>query len=339
MFWGINKMKKNILLVATGGTIASKKTEEGLAPQINSDELLGYVPEIKEFCNVDTLQLLNIDSTNIQPEHWILMTETIEKNYDKYDGFVISHGTDTMSYTSAALSYLMQNLDKPVIITGAQKPINADITDAKKNLLDSFRFAAEKDVSGVYLVFDGKAIVGTRARKIKSKSYSAFESINFPVAAIIDDNRITKYIRNEKNSTGVKFFKNIYPSIFLLKLAPGMEPDVLDYIGEKYEGVVIESYGVGGLPFQDKRNFLEKLGNLTENGKIIVIATQVMFEGSDMGIYEVGVRALKKFKVLQAYDMTIEAAITKLMWIMAITRDFDEIKNMFYTRINEDSLY
>jgi L-asparaginase len=267
------------------------------------------------------------------------MTETIQKNYSKYDGFVISHGTDTMSYTSAALSYLIQNLDKPVIITGAQKPINVDITDAKKNLLDSFRFAAEKDVCGVYLVFDGKAIVGTRARKIKSKSYSAFESINFPVAAIIDDNRITKYIRNEKITDEVKFYNNIYPSIFLLKLTPGMEPDVLDYIGEKYEGVVIESYGVGGLPFQDKRNFLEKLGKLTENGKIIVIATQVMFEGSDMGIYEVGVKAIKKYKVLQAYDMTIEAAITKLMWIMAITRDFDEIKERFYTRINEDSLY
>lgn len=332
-------MKKNILLIATGGTIASKKTDEGLAPQITSEELLGYVPEINEFCNVDTLQLLNIDSTNIQPEHWILMTEAIQKNYSKYDGFVISHGTDTMSYTSAALSYLIQNLDKPVIITGAQKPINVDITDAKKNLLDSFRFAAEKDVCGVYLVFDGKAIVGTRARKIKSKSYSAFESINFPVAAIIDDNRITKYIRNEKITDGVKFYNNIYPSIFLLKLTPGMEPDVLDYIGEKYEGVVIESYGVGGLPFQDKRNFLEKLGKLTENGKIIVIATQVMFEGSDMGIYEVGVKAIKKYKVLQAYDMTIEAAITKLMWIMAITRDFDEIKERFYTRINEDSLY
>ncbi len=332
-------MKKNILLIATGGTIASKKTDEGLAPQITSEELLGYVPEIKEFCNVDAIQLLNIDSTNIQPEHWILITETIENNYSIYDGFVISHGTDTMSYTSAALSYLIQNSDKPVIITGAQKPINADITDAKKNLLDSFRFAIEKDVAGVYLVFDGKAILGTRARKVKSKSYSAFESINFPVAAIIDDNRITKYIRNEKFTGEVKFFKGIYPSIFLLKLAPGMEPDVLDYIGEKYEGVVIESYGVGGLPFQDRRNFLEKLGNLTENGKIIVIATQVMFEGSDMGIYEVGIKALRKYKVLQAYDMTIEAAITKLMWIMAITRDFDEIKEKFYTRINEDLLY
>ncbi len=330
---------KNILLIATGGTIASKKTDEGLAPQITSEELLEYVPEIKEFCNVHALQILNIDSTNIQPEHWVLMTEAIEKNYDKYDGFVISHGTDTMSYTSAALSYLIQNLNKPVIVTGAQKPINVDITDAKKNLLDSFRFAAEKDVAGVYLVFDGKAIVGTRARKVKSKSYSAFESINFPVAAIIDDARITKYIRNDKMTSPVKFYKNIFASIFLLKLAPGMEPDVLTYIGEKYEGIVIESYGVGGLPFQDKRNFLEKLGQLTESGKIIVIATQVMFEGSDMGIYEVGVKALKKYNVLQAYDMTIEAAITKLMWIMAQTKDFNEVKEMFYTKINEDIMY
>ncbi|MDW5299825.1 MAG: asparaginase [Sedimentibacter sp.] len=332
-------MKKNILLIATGGTIASKKTVDGLAPGITSEELLSYVSEIKEFCSVDTIQLLNIDSTNIQPEYWVLMTEAIEKDYDKYDGFVISHGTDTMSYTAAALSYLIQNLDKPVVVTGSQKPINADITDAKRNLLDSFRFAAEKDVRGVYLVFDGKAIVGTRARKVKSKSYSAFESINFPVAAIIDDKRITKYIRNEKTNEKVKFYNTIYPSIFLLKLAPGMEPDVLDYIGEKYEGVVIESYGVGGLPFLDKRNFLEKLGGLTEKGKIVVVATQVMFEGSDMGVYEVGVKAMKKLKVLQAYDMTIEAAITKLMWIMAQTRDFDEVKEKFYTRINEDSLY
>ncbi|WP_326910384.1 asparaginase [Sedimentibacter sp. MB31-C6] len=331
-------MKKNILLIATGGTIASKKTTDGLAPGITSEELLNYVPEIKEFCNVNTIQILNIDSTNIQPEYWVLMTEVIEKNYYKYDGFVISHGTDTMSYTSAALSYLIQNSDKPIIITGSQKPINVDITDAKRNLLDSFRFASEKDVKGVYIVFDGKAIVGTRARKIKSKSYSAFESINFPVAAIIDDTRITKYIRNEGTSEKVKFNKNIYPNIFLLKLSPGMDPDVLDYIGEKYEGVVIESYGVGGLPFLDKRNFLEKLGELTEKGKIVVVATQVMFEGSDMGIYEVGIKALKKYKVLQAYDMAIEATITKLMWIMSESKDFDIVKNKFYTKINDDIL-
>ncbi len=332
-------MKKNILLIATGGTIASKSTDHGLAPGISSEELLSYVPEILNYCQVEAIQLLNIDSTNIQPEHWLMMTETIEKNYSKYDGFVITHGTDTMAYTSAALSYLIQNSDKPIVITGSQKPIDVPITDAKKNLLDSFRFASEEDVRGTYIVFDGKAIIGTRARKIKSKSYAAFESINFPVAAIIDDRRITRYIRNNNLEKEVKFYKSIYPSIFLLKLAPGMEPDVLDYIGAKYEGIVIESYGVGGLPFLDRRNFLQKLEELTEKEKIVVVATQVMFEGSDMDIYEVGFKALKKFNVLQAYDMTVEAAITKLMWIMAQTRDFEEVKKLFYTRINEDILY
>lgn len=330
---------KKVLMIATGGTIASKKTKYGLVPEIGSEELLSYVPEIKEYCDVDTIQLLNIDSTNIQPEHWVMMTEAIEENYNKYDGFVITHGTDTLAYTSAALSYLIQNSNKPIVLTGAQKPINVEITDAKKNLLDSFRFASEEGVSGVYVVFDGKAIIGTRARKVKSKSYSAFESINFPVAAIIDDRRITKYISNYNIEKEVKIYKKIYPSIFLLKLTPGMEADVLDYIGEKYEGLVIESYGAGGLPFLDKRNFLHKLEGLIEKGKIIVIATQVMFEGSDMGIYEVGVKALQKYNVLQAYDMNIEAVITKLMWIMAQTKDFEEVRTMFYTRIHEDSLY
>lgn len=330
---------KKILMIATGGTIASKITEHGLAPAISSDELLTYVPEIKKYCYVDTIQLLNIDSTNIQPEHWVMMTETIEENYDKYDGFIVSHGTDTMAYTAAALSYLIQNPCKPIVLTGSQKPINVDITDAKKNLLDSFRFVTEEGISGVYVVFDGKAIIGTRARKVKSKSYSAFESINFPVAAIIDDRRITKYISNYNLEKKVKFYKEIYTNIFLLKLAPGMEPDVLDFIGNKYEGIVIESYGAGGLPFLDKRNFLNKLEEFIKKGKIIVVATQVMFEGSDMGLYEVGVKALQKYNVLQAYDMTIEAVITKLMWIMAQTKDFEEVKTMFYTRIHEDSLY
>lgn len=151
-------MKKNILLIATGGTIASKSTDHGLAPGISSEELLSYVPEILNYCQVEAIQLLNIDSTNIQPEHWLMMTETIEKNYSKYDGFVITHGTDTMAYTSAALSYLIQNSDKPIVITGSQKPIDVPITDAKKNLLDSFRFASEEDVRGTYIVLTAKQL-------------------------------------------------------------------------------------------------------------------------------------------------------------------------------------
>lgn len=329
-------MKKNILLIATGGTIASSITADGLSPAITSEELLQYVPEINEICNVKTMQLLNIDSTNIQPEYWLLMVEEIEKEYDNYDGFVITHGTDTMAYTSSALSYLIQNSHKPIVITGSQKPINAAMTDARKNLLDSFRFASQDDIRGVFVVFDGKAIAGTRARKVKTKSYSAFESINFPAVAVIDENRIAKYIIPEENRKKVKFYKKIYSNIFLLKLAPGMDPDVLDYISEKYEAIVIESYGVGGVPFLEKRNFLEKLGSLTEKGKIVVIATQVMLEGSDLNIYEVGIKAFKNYKILQSYDMTIESVITKLMWIMAITKDFEKIKKKFYTSVNDD---
>ncbi len=329
---------KKILFIATGGTIASKNSGEGLAPAISPDELLSYIPEIKELCNIDTIQVLNIDSTNIQPEYWLLMVNAINENYKNYDGFVISHGTDTMAYTSAALSYLIQNLDKPIIITGSQKPIDDLATDAKKNLIDSFRFAVEDNVKGIFVVFDGKAIIGTRARKTRSKSYSAFESINFPYAAHIDNYRITRFTKSDNIKDELKFYKEIYPSIFLLKLVPGMEPDVLDYIGEKYEGIVIESYGVGGIPFNDRRNFLTKLGNLTSKGKIVVIATQVALEGSDMGVYEVGMKALKSYSVLQAYDMTIEAAVTKLMWILSQTKSFGEVKEMFYRKINDDIL-
>ena len=330
-------MKKKILLIATGGTIACKNTEKGLVPGVTSEELIDYVPEIKTFCDIDTSQILNIDSTNIQPEHWKLMVEAVEENYNDYDGFVISHGTDTMAYTAAALSYLIQNSDKPIVITGAQKPINSEITDARMNLRDAVKYACES-IKGVYIVFNGKAIVGTRGRKTKSKSYDAFESINFPFAAYINGNRITHFIKDNDQTEKIKMYKDVFPNVFLLKLAPGMQPDVLDYIGEKYEGIVIESYGTGGIPFENRRNFLKKLEEITKKGKVVVISTQVMLEGSDMEVYEVGIKAMKN-PILQAYDMTVESAIAKLMWSMGQTKDFEKIKEMFYTKIHEDILY
>ena len=128
----MNQENKRILMIATGGTIASKRSETGLKPLITSDELLSYVPDARHFCQADAIQVLNIDSTNIQPEHWLLIARTIEDHYNQYDGFVICHGTDTMAYTAAALSYLIQNSPKPIVITGAQKPIDLEITDAKQ---------------------------------------------------------------------------------------------------------------------------------------------------------------------------------------------------------------
>jgi len=333
---------KRILLVATGGTIASQNTGDGLAPNITPNGLIDYIPEVKDICEIETLQVLNIDSTNMQPEFWPIIVESIKKNYYNYDGFVISHGTDTMAYTASAISYMIQNSDKPIILTGSQKPIDLPDTDAKSNLYHAFLTASSDEVSGVHIVFDSKVIVGTRGRKYRSKSFAAFDSINLPFAYEIIDNKLIKNndldldIDILKTKEEVTFYEDIFPNIFLLKLTPGMDPDVLDYIGEKYAGVVIESYGVGGIPFNDKRNFLEKLGSLTEKGKTVVIATQVTYEGSDMGIYEVGLKALNNYKILQAYDMTVESAIAKLMWILPREKEYDKIKELFYTKINND---
>ena len=325
---------KKILLIATGGTISAAATESGLVPRLGTSELLSYIPEALDFCEIDSIQPLSIDSTNIQPEDWCELAGLIKSRYESYEGFVVTHGTDTMAYGAAMLSYLVQNPDKPIVFTGAQKPINLDISDGRMNLRDAVSYAV-KGKPGVFIVFNGKVILGTRARKTKSKSYDAFDSINYPFAAMMDGKRITQFYNPPVSNEPVRFFTDIFPHVFLLKLSPGMDPDVLDYISDKYEAIVIESYGTGGVPFADKRNFMKKLENATEKGKVIVIATQVMLEGSDLETYEVGSMALK-YNVLQAFDMTIESIICKLMWSMAVTRDYEELRTLFYKPVLED---
>ena len=213
------------------------------------------------------------------------------------------------------------------------------ITDARRNLRDSVRFALHEGVRGVYLVFDGKAILGTRARKVRSKSYNAFESINYPVAAFIDERRILQYVEAPcAPQPGVQFYDALCPCVCVLKLIPGMRPDILEYLGREYDAILIESYGVGGVPFHGSRNFMAELAALTRSGKVVVLATQVMLEGSDAEVYEVGFEAVNRYNVLQAYDMTVEAASVKLMWAMAQTHEFEQVKRLFYQNINNDIL-
>lgn len=199
-------MRKRILMIGTGGTIASKQTENGLKPGLSSEDILSYIPQVEQVCEVRTMQVCNIDSTNVTPEHWTILSKTIEEQYDKYDGFVICHGTDTLAYTASALSYMIQHSRKPIVITGAQKPINMDVTDAKTNLLDSFIYAADDESQDVNIVFDGKVIVGTRAKKVRAKSYNAFESINFPYVAVIQDGNIIRYIPTIPHKSRVRFY-------------------------------------------------------------------------------------------------------------------------------------
>ena len=330
---------KKILLIGTGGTIASGRTEEGLKPILTAEDILSFVPDVKDFCEIDFLQVCNIDSSNMTPAIWSEIAGTIRKQYDRYDGFVITHGTDTMAYTAAVLSYMVQNSRKPIVLTGSQKPIEREESDARRNLRDSIIYASDEDSQNVVLVFDGNVIAGTRAKKMMSRNFNAFHSINFPVLARIQDGRIIRYIPEEPMRNRVIFTEELSSSICIMKLIPGSRPEMLSYLFENYDCIVIESFGVGGLPEQLAGQFYKEMKKWAEQGKFTVMATQVVNEGSGMEIYQVGKRVKEDFKIIEAYDMTLEATLTKLMWLLKkYPRDYESIRRGFYRQINHDIL-
>ncbi len=326
---------KKILLIATGGTIASHSGKEGLVPEIRADGLLKCVPEVFEFCQPEAIQIYNIDSTNVTPAHWIMLAETIKKNYDNYDGFVVCHGTDTMSYTAAMLSYMVQHSPKPIVFTGSQKPIDKEDTDGRINLRDSFLYAASDTSSDVVIVFQGKVIAGTRAKKIRTKSYNAFTSVDFPNLAVIRDGRIIQYITTPKQDKP-EFFLELDDKVGLLTLTPGQRGEILNAYFKCYDAVVLSGYGTGGIPEGDYYGFYEVIESWERKGKTLVVTTQVQQEGSDMNVYRVGRGLKNRFELLESYTMTYESIITKLMWILPQTKEDAEVKKLFYKNINYD---
>ena len=329
---------KNILMIGTGGTIASEMTPSGLTPELNSTQLLSFVPRIGEMCHVDCVQLYSLDSTNIRPARWLGVARAVRENYDRYDGFVISHGTDTMAYTAAALSYLIQGSPKPIVLTGAQKPIWFDGTDSKRNLTDAFLYAC-RGCGGVQIVFNGKVILGTRARKTCSKSFQAFSSVNYPDLAVVQDEHLLQYMRCACYPSPV-FYDALDDKVGLLKLIPGTPAAVLEFMLDRFDGLVIESFGVGGLPeYEGDASYFDIIHRGIALGKLVVMTTQVPNEGSNLAVYHVGGRLKSALRLLEAYDMTTEAAVAKLMWIMGQTRDFDEAERLFYRPVARDILY
>ena len=327
---------KKILMLTTGGTIASVSTPYGLIPSLNSEELLSYLPKLEEDIQINTRELYSIDSTNTCPKHWILIAKAIEDEYKNYDGFVICHGTDTMAYTASALSYLIQDSPKPIVLTGAQKPIGMEITDAKSNLRDSIIYAADDCSCGVQIVFSGKVILGTRAKKTRTFSFEAFSSINYPFLAEIYDGKIIRYISLNKNGMKPVFYHNLNENVYVMKLIPGISDSLIPTIFEKYDGIILESFGTGGVPDSIQETIFKNLDKYEAKDKILVITTQVQNEGSDTDIYEVGVK-LKKYKYLEAADMTLEATLTKLMWVLAKeNRTWEYIEDNFKKIISFD---
>lgn len=330
---------KKILLIATGGTIASKQTEVGLVPSITSDEILAFAPRIADLCEVSAIQLMNIDSSNMSPKGWIKIAECVKENYDKYDGFVITHGTDTLAYTASALSYLIQNSAKPVVITGSQKSIYLQDTDARKNLYDSFTYVCNEKACGVHVVFDSKIIIGTRARKTRTHSYNAFDSVDYPLTGIIFDNRVIYYLEEKIEGYPI-FYDKLNTDVNILKLVPGISPELLEFMGKASDVLIIEGFGVGGIPSYDEENSLaQKLQDLKEQGKIIILSTSVPHEGSNMEVYQVGYEIKGTLNLLENYNMTTESTVCKMMWITAITKDIEKVEKMFYTPISHDIVY
>ena len=327
---------KKILMIGTGGTIASEMTPEGLTPELNTRQLLDFIPDIGKLCRGDCIQLYNLDSTNICPENWLGVVDTLRKNYDAYDGFVISHGTDTMAYTAAALSYLIQGSPKPIILTGAQKPIWFDGTDSKRNLTDAFLYAC-RGCGGVQIVFNGKVILGTRARKTFSKSFQAFSSVNYPDLAVLQDERLLQYIRTESLPRPI-FYDTLCQNVGLLKLIPGTKRELVEFMVERYDGIVIESFGVGGLPDYPGQEFYPVVRQAVERGRIVVMTTQVPNEGSDLSVYHVGGHLKSTLRLLEAFDMTTEAAVCKLMWILGQTKEFERVRELFNRPVAWDIL-
>lgn len=324
------KEKLNILLLTTGGTIASLSSSEGLVPGLSGNHLHSYIANFTSDLNVTIEDILHLDSSNIQPEEWLIIGKHIYENYKSYDGIVITHGTDTMAYTSSILSFMLQNIPIPVVFTGSQLPLTHPLTDAIDNLRYAFAMATSH-VAGIYLAFNRKIILGSRAVKIRTTGFDAFESVNYPNIATIDSTGLNINYQAIPKINGECTFKNsLCADVFLLKLTPGLNPSIFDMLLElNYRGIVIEAFGAGGLHYIH-RDLISKLEKLSDHGISIVISSQCLYERSDLSIYQTGQLALRH-GVIQAFDMTTEAAVTKLIWALGQTEDMDEVRNIFAT--------
>ena len=329
---------KKILMIATGGTIASKEGGDGLTPVMTGEELAANVPGIEKKCDLTVLQLMNIDSTNMRPHDWLRIAATIRDAYDRYDGFVILHGTDTMAYTAAALSYLVRDSEKPIVLTGSQQPMANPFTDAKLNLYHSVLYACDPASRDVSVVFGGEVICGTRARKQRTMSFNAFTSMNFPPLAYVRGERVvraTGVTQAEKTGEAPRFSDTLDSRVIVLKLTPELRPSIFGLLAPDYDAVILETFGIGGIPDHDGA-YQRAIYDWVESGRTLVVTTQVPEEGLDLGVYEVGRAYADRCGILRGGDMTTEALVAKTMWALGQTRDPAEVASLFYEPVNHD---
>lgn len=323
---------KKILMLSTGGTLASSHSDSGLAPGLHGNDILSRIAGLTDGFRIDEEELFLLDSSNIQPEEWSLIAKRVYDRRKEYDGIVIIHGTDTLAYTAGALSFALQQIEIPVVLTGSQVSIENPIADATENCRTALHMAAS-GCPGVYVAFNRKVMFGTRASKVRTRSFDAFESINYPYAARINSSGLLLNPAITKRHKETCILQNRFcTDVFLLKLFPGISPDIFSRLADMgIRGVYVEAFGIGGLPFL-KRNLTLTIRQVVETGMIIAVGSQCLYEGSDFTIYEAG-RQVLDCGVIETGNMTSEAAMTKLMWALGQCEDPARVREIMNTNL------